>query len=221
MAGRAVARRHPDVAFRPASASSVSSVTTAVPCRGAVCCESRTAHEVRRSNTISPTRSGVLLVGRVAARVVELVEDVGVDPARTPLAVPRFLAAGRLDGQVVRVDLGRDAVEEHPTLAANGGRARSPGNQHLRERLDERPPELAAHLLTALRRPRGWRPGAPRPARDRVLPAPSTVGKMRRQVSGSVDSPFMTARAISRCPYVASAARTARRATSGSAWIPA
>jgi hypothetical protein len=45
---------HPPVGFE---SPALSSVTTAVPCRGAVCCESRTAHEVRTSNTISPTRS--------------------------------------------------------------------------------------------------------------------------------------------------------------------
>jgi len=49
----------------------------------------------------------------------------------------------------------------------------------------------------------------------------STVGKIARHVAASVASPFMTARAMRRCAYVASAARAARRATRGSAWIPA
>src|SRR5690349_7494810 len=39
----------------------------------------------------------LVLVGGVRPGVVELVEDVGVDPARTPLAVDRLGGAGNLD----------------------------------------------------------------------------------------------------------------------------
>ena len=44
---------------------------------------------------------------------------------------------------------------------------------------------------------------------------------MPRHTAGSVDSPFMTARASTRCDVVAAASSAAIRATSGSAWIPA
>ena len=59
-------------------------------------------------------------------------EDVGVDPAGAPLAVDRLGAPARLDGDVVRVDLRPDAVEQDPPLAADGGRRRGrapPGDE--------------------------------------------------------------------------------------------
>ncbi len=55
----------------------------------------------------------------MGARVVELVEDVGVDPAGAPLAVDRLGRPGRLDGDVVRVDLGPDAIEQDPALPSD------------------------------------------------------------------------------------------------------
>src|SRR5439155_27039746 len=61
----------------------------------------------------------LLFVRRVRPRVVELVEDVGGDPPRAPLAVDRLARPGRLDGHVVRMDLGADAVEQDSPLAAD------------------------------------------------------------------------------------------------------
>ena len=74
-------------------------------------------HDRSASNTTRATRKRLVLVGGVAARVVELVEDVGVDAPRAPLAVVRLGRALALDGHVVRVDLGAHAIEQDPPLA--------------------------------------------------------------------------------------------------------
>ena len=67
-----------------------------------------------------PDQQPPALVGRAAPRVVELVEHVGLDAAGAPLAVPRLGGAVALDGDVVRVDLRRPAVEQDPALATDG-----------------------------------------------------------------------------------------------------
>ena len=94
----------------------------AVPSCGAVWrCEPDVA---RASGIEHDQRDGqaLVLVGGVRPRVVELVEDVGVDPARAPLAVVRLGGAVALDGHVVRVDLGRG--RRRTGSAARGGRRR-------------------------------------------------------------------------------------------------
>ena len=51
--------------------------------------------------------------------------------------------------------------------------------------------------------------------------ASNRVGNIVRQPSGSIDSPFITARASTRCAGVAVASSSAALATRGSAWMPA
>ena len=145
-----------------------------------------------------------------AARVVELVQDVGVDPARAPLAVVRLGGALALDGHVVRMDLGGDPIEQDPSFAPDGG-GPDPSRQKPRgQRLDDRATDLVADLLASV----GDRQGD---LQDRLGPArgstpsrwrrsgPNSVGNIARQPSGSVVSPFMTARARTRWAGVASA----------------
>src|SRR5204863_1633946 len=95
----------------------------------------------------------LVLVSCVAAGIVELVEDIRVDPSRAPFAVERLCGAGCLDRHVVGMDLGPDAVEQDPALApdsiATGTGAA--GDQQLRQALDDRPADLRADLLAALR----------------------------------------------------------------------
>ena len=95
-------------------------------------------------------RRALVLVGRVRAGVVELVEDVGVDAARAPLAVVRLGRAVALDGHVVRVDLGPDAVEQDAALAADGVGPDPAGEETCGQLLDERAADLAADLLAAV-----------------------------------------------------------------------
>ena len=133
-------------------------------------------------------------------RVVELVEDVRRDAAGAPLAVDRGRGALDLDRDVVRVDLGPDAVEQDPPLAPDrrrrGGRVAAPQEQ-LGERLDDRAAVLAADLLAALGD--GERGGEDRLGSfGRLTPVANRAGNIARQASASVDSPFMTARARSR-----------------------
>ena len=81
--------------------------------------------------------------------IVELVEDIGRDPARTPLAVIDLGAALALHGHVVRVDLGGNAVEEDAPLASHVARParEEPGRQLLHDR-----PAVLVACLRALRR---------------------------------------------------------------------
>ena len=103
----------------------------------------RTRRDRRRAARPRPRRG---------SRVVELVEDVRVDPARAPLAIPGLGSAGNLDRHVVRVDLGRDPVEQDPPLAPDGRGAgcAASGQQPRRDRLDDRAAELAADLVAAI-----------------------------------------------------------------------
>ena len=80
-------------------------------------------------------------------------QDVGGDAAGAPFAVDCGRGAVDLDGDVVRMDLGPNAVEQDATLppdrTCRGGRMATP-EQELRERLDDRPAVLAANLLAAV-----------------------------------------------------------------------
>ena len=157
--------------------------------------------------------------------VVELVEHVRGDPAGAPFAVVRLGRAGHLHGDVVRVDLRRHPVEQDPALPADGAPRRPAGEEELGDRLHDRSADLAADLLAAA----ATASDAARIASERsrsAVPAlgavdPNSDGKIVRQASASVVSPFITARARTRCAGVASARSAAARATSGSAWIPA
>ena len=193
------------------------------PSVGAVWRSRRTAHDRSASKTTSADRQPLLLVGGVGPRVVELVQDVRVDAARAPLAVVRLGRAGSLHGDVVRVDLRGDAIEQDPPLAPDGLRARRAGPAAGGELLDDRAADLAADLLAAVGDlERGGQDRfAPLARRRRRLAGPKSVGNVARQPSASVVSPFMTARASTRWATVASASSVATRATSGSAWIPA
>ena len=193
---------------------------------GAVWRSRRTPQERAASNTTSATARALLLVGGVGPGVVELMQHVGVDPARAPLAVVGFGRPGPLDRHVVRMDLGRDAVEQDSPLAANRGRTvrrASPATA------PSTPPPALRGPGSGPARPDRQRPSdAARMASDRSCSAaspaadgPNRVGKVVRHAAGSVVSPFITARARIRCSSVASASRSAARATSGSAWIPA
>ena len=123
------------------------------------------------------------------------------------------------------MDLRPDAVEQDPPLAPDGVAADPAGEQLRGELLDERAADLAADLLAAVGdRERGLedRLGAGRVAgRRRPPPIRTGSGTSPASRSGSVVSPFMTARASTRSAGVASASSAAARATSGSAWIPA
>ena len=200
-------------------------MTSAVASCGAVWRSSRTSHDRSASNTTSATREPLVLVGGVRPRVVELVEDVGVDAARAPLAVVRLGRAVALDRDVVRVDLGADAVEQDPPLAPDGASARPAARG-------------GCAVSSSTIAPRNWlrtcsprsatasdgledRLGARRARRRRPRAGPNSVGNIVRQPSASVVSPFITARARTRWAGVASASSSAARATSGSAWMPA
>ena len=148
--------------------------------------------------------------------VVELVQHVGADPARAPLAVVGLGRAGALDRHVVRVDLGGDAIEQDAPLASDGLGA---------DPACEQDRAVSASTIA----PRNWlRTCSPRSAtssetredglgRGRASAAgtsgPNSVGNIVRQASGSVVSPFMTARARTRSAAVASASSVAARAT--------
>ena len=198
---RAMPLASPGFTGRPAGRASRSRRVAVASC-GAVCAlEPDLAralgveHDDRRDERL-------VLVGGVRPRVVELVEDVGVDPARAPLAVDRLGRAGRLDRHVVRVDLRPHAVEQDPPLAPDGGRGGpGPGRRRTRtlgQRLDDRAAELGADLLAALGDLEGCR-------EDRLAALalgsggrcgrPNSVGNIARQVAGRSTSPFITARA--------------------------
>ena len=94
----------------------------------------------------------LVLVRGVLPRVVELVQDVGADAARAPLAVDRLGATVDLDRHVVGVNLGANAVEEDPPFAPDRSRrdARPPGRQARCQRFHDRATDLLADLLAAL-----------------------------------------------------------------------
>ena len=167
----------------------------------------------------------LVLAGGVRPRIVELVEDVGVDAARAPLAVVGLGRAVALDRHVVRVDLRADPIEQDAPLATDGVGA-DPAREELRgQLLDERAADLAADLLAAVgdrqrrledrlgpgrRRPRRAVAAGPEQRREHRPPA---VGFGRLAVhDGPGEDPL---------GGVASASRLAARATSGSAWMPA
>ena len=124
-----------------------------------------------------------LLLGCVFPRVVELMKDVGVDPAGSPFAVVRLGGRLPLDRHVVRVDLGPNAVEQDPSLTPH----RSAGTR--------RASSCAVSSSTIA--PRNWlRTCSPRPAtasetsriasdRARVLGehGPKSVGNIVRHAS--------------------------------------
>ena len=96
-----------------------------------------------------------LLVGSMGSRVVELVEDVRVDAPGAPFAVDRLGGTPFLDGHVVGMDLGTNAVEEDPTLATDPrhgprSKAGTTADQQLGHRFDDRASELRANLLAAI-----------------------------------------------------------------------
>ncbi len=170
---------------------------------------------VRRRLTLEPDVAGPLrieydeghgqplvLLGGVLPRVVELMEDVGIDAARAPLAVERLGGRLALDRDVVRVDLGADAIEQDPSLTPDS-----------RDAATRRARSCAVSSSTIA--PRNWlRTCSPRPATasdtsriasDRArfsagaVDSPKSVGNIVRQASASVVSPFITARASTRC----------------------
>ena len=95
-------------------------------------------------------RQRLVLARRIRPGVVELVEDVGVDAAGAPLAVVRLGRAVALDGHVVRVDLGPDAIEQDAALAADGLGPGPAGEETRGQLLDEGSADLAADLLAAV-----------------------------------------------------------------------
>src|SRR5207247_4340550 len=98
-----------------------------------------------------PDDEPLLLVLRVATGIVELVEDGGADPPCTPLAVVRLGGVRCLEGDVVRMDLRADAVEEDAPLAAYiARRGCTPAEQAFCDRLHDRPAELVAHLVAVV-----------------------------------------------------------------------
>ena len=207
------------------SSSSVSRATSPVLSCGAVC-----ARAGRRTTAGHRTRRARPRAARPrrprAPRVVELVKDVGVDPARAPLAVVRL--GGAVGARRSRRTGGSrpDTIEQDPSLAP-----------HRRGR-DPRAPAAARSAPRRSRHGTGCGPVAAfgdrerRPSRiasDRRSAPSARPRRGRRTASGTssatrpgrVVSPFMTARARTRWAGVASARRSAARATSGSAWIPA
>ena len=198
--------------------------TIAVESWGAVWAASRTAQDRSASKTTSATSQALVLVGGMLARVIELVEDVGVDPSCAPLAVVDLRRGSRLHGHVVRVDLGANAIEQDPALATDGGRAHATRRaaSPSAPRRSRRGPGCGPARRG--RRPPGPRPGSPPTSRaGRHLTRPGRTGSETwpARPSGSVVSPFMTARARTRWAWLASARSSAARATSGSAWMPA
>ena len=159
----------------------------------------------------------------VGARVVELVEHVGVDAARAPLAVVGLRRTRPLDGHVVGVDLraaprrtgcaARDGPRRRPRVGASSS-AVSASTSAPRSWLRAWSPRSAMASETA-------RMASERSRSDGSTPGPKSVGNIVRQPSGSSVSPFMTARASSRWVGLASASRPAARATTGSAWMAA
>ena len=99
-----------------------------VPPCGAVWRSRRTWHERSASNTTSADAQRLVLVGGMGPRVVELVEDVGVDAARAPLAVPRLGRALALDGHVVR-DGSRRGPRRTGSVVRAGRRRAGPARQ--------------------------------------------------------------------------------------------
>ena len=85
------------------------------------------------------------------ARVVELVQHVGADPARAPFAVVRLVPGFPLDGHVVRMDLGANAVEQDPPFAADGVGPHPPREESRRQLLHDGAADLAADRLTTIR----------------------------------------------------------------------
>ena len=192
-----------------ARASSSSRATSPVPPCSAVDRASRSSQERRASKTTSATVSVHVLIGGMCPGVVELVQDVGVDSAGAPLAVVDLGPGARLHRHVVGVDLGPHAVEQDAPLAADGRGAA--GQEAGRQLLDDGAAVLAAGRLAAIgdleARPR--EPGSAWSRRAGAASRPKSDGKIRRQVSGSVRSPFITARASQRSAAVPSASRAA------------
>jgi hypothetical protein len=81
-------------------------------------------------------------------RVVELVQDVGVDAPRAPFAVVKLRPRRRFHGHVVGVDLGRDPVEEDAPLAFH--RSALAGEQLRRQLLHHGAAVRAAGLFAAV-----------------------------------------------------------------------
>jgi hypothetical protein len=161
------------------------------------------------------------LVGRAAPRIVELVEDVGLDPAGAPLAVPRLRAAVDLDRHVVGMDLRGPPVEQDPALAAHGpgaggqqplGDASTIAPRYWLRACSPRSATWSDATRIASERSRAGSPGVAHVARTGSGTSPASRRHPRIPA-------FMTARASSRCVVVASASSPAARVTSGSAWM--
>ena len=82
--------------------------------------------------------------------IVKLVEDVGRDAARTPLAVPRLGGSVALDRDVVGVDLGTHAIEQDAPLAPNGALPDPSRQEAFGQGLDDRPAQLVTDLIAVV-----------------------------------------------------------------------
>ena len=178
----------------------------ASPRDGAVWRASRTRHERSASNTTSATASvrprprhgrassSWCSTSALMPRAPHLQSYASAAPSRSTVTSYGCISA--------------DAVEQD--RAARGGRRRRrPGARAAAgERLDDRAAELAADLLAAVgdleATPRGSPRTGSRSAAGRRS-APKSVGNIVRHAPGRCVSPFITARASTRCAGVASA----------------
>ena len=176
------AGRHPRSAGagrfgQPSSVSMVTRRVALVRCGLAV---QPDPHDRSASNTTRPTTSGSSSSAAWVRASSSWWRTSASDPARAPLAVPGLGRAVGLDRHVVRVDLGRDAVEQDPPLAPDGrgDRRAAPGQQARGDRLDDRAADLAADLLAAIG-------DLERDRQDRLGAARSTAGTSGRTGSGT------------------------------------
>ena len=177
-------------------------MTTSVPAFGAVCCgepNGAARPEVEDDEPDAECRRSSSAAWRRASS--SWFRTSALMPRAPHLQSHASLAAGRLHGQVVRVDLGGDAVEQDPPLAADrpaaGGprrRRRGPGSAPPRT-----PRGTGAGLSPRPATSRRRGEDAPRRARGPGASGPEDRREDRPPGPGSDDSPFMTARAMSRC----------------------
>ena len=187
---------------RSASRSRVSRVTSRVPAYGAVWRSSRTSarplrHRTRRAPTASRSSSSAACVrassswcrtSALMPRAPHLQSYASAAPSRSTVTSYGWISAATPSNRIRR---------SRRTAAAPTRRASSSRGQLL----DERAADLAADLLAAvgdLQRRGQDRLGADAVA-GRSAAAPNRVGNIVRQVAGSVVSPFITARARTRC----------------------
>jgi len=206
------------------SSSSDSRATSLVRSCFAVARASRSSQVRRPSKTTMAALRSTSSSAACSRASSSWFRDVGVYAAGGPICSRRPRASRPIPRHVVRVDLGPDAIEEDASFAPDRrvrGGAAGPAT------------ERSAPSTTA---PRYWlRAASPRSATSSEAAStsrhggaahrrpiaiaglsPKSAGKIRRHVSGSVRSPFIAARAISRSAEVAFSRRAATRATSGS-----